>query len=86
MDSFFFRKIEIFFCGIETIGDCSKRFNVRLLKNIYRLALVVLVVRPQYSARHKGKIPRKNNDVIDDVIGDIVDDVIDVIDDAPDLL
>ena len=41
MDSFFFRKIEIFFCGIETIGDCSKRFNVRLLKNIYRLALLI---------------------------------------------
>ena len=38
------------------------------------------------SARLKGKIPKKNNDVIDDVIGDIVDDVIDVIDDAPDLL
>ena len=35
------------------------------------------------SARLKGKIPRKNNDVIDDVI---VDDVIDVIDDVPDLL
>ena len=31
----------------------------------------------------QGKIPRKNNDVIDDVI---VDDVIDVIDDVPDLL
>ena len=35
------------------------------------------------SARLKGKIPKKNNDVIDDVI---VDDVIDVIDDVPDLL
>ena len=45
--------------------------------------LVVIVVWLTQSARLKGKIPRKNNDVIDDVI---VDDVIDVIDDVPDLL
>ena len=35
-------------------------------------------VTPILCERLKGKIPRKNNDVIDDVI--------DVIDDAPDLL
>ena len=41
---------------------------------------------PILRERLKGKIPRKNNDVIDDVIDDVTDDVIDMIDDAPDLL
>ena len=53
------------------------------IKNIFEIRRVVLVVWLTQSARHKGKIPKKNNDVIGDVI---VDDVIDVIDDAPDLL
>ena len=54
------------------IGDAGITFE-----NSFVSTPVVIVVWLTQSARLKGKIPRKNNDVIDDVRDDVTDDVID---------